>query len=76
MGEKRDKFLKVVKLSDNNLSLEIDYKLANMEKILSDAKEKLIERELAKKMRVDIANTEENACSPTLENNCKTTEDN
>lgn len=58
MGEKRDKFLKMVKLSDNSLSLEIDYKLANMEKILSDAKERLIERELAKNKRKDIANTE------------------
>ncbi len=66
----------MVKLSDNSLSLEIDYKLANMDKILSDAKEKLIYRELAKNKRKDIANTEVNACNPTLENNCKTTEDN
>ena len=76
MGEKRDKFLKMVKLSDNSLSLEIDYKLANMEKILSDAKKRLIERELAKNKMKDIANTEGKACNPTLENNCKTTEDN
>ncbi len=66
MEEKRDKFLKMVKLSDNSFSLQLNYTDENIDAIKKAFKERFDEID---KQRV-------NACNPTLENNCKTTEDN
>lgn len=66
MGEKREKFLKMVKLSDNSFSLQLDYSNENIDAIKKALKEQFDE----------IGKKRENACNPTLENNCKTTEDN
>mgnify|MGYP003607756011 CR=1 FL=1 len=66
MGEKRDKFLKMVKLSDNSFSLQLDYSNENIDAIKKALKEQFDE----------IGEKRVNACNLTLENNCKTTEDN
>ena len=66
MGEKRDKFLKMVKLSDNSFSLQLDYTNENIDAIKKAFKEQFDE----------IGKKRGNACNSTLENNCKTTEDN
>jgi hypothetical protein len=66
MGEKRDKFIKVVKVGDSAFILKLDYCPENIDAIEKAFKEQFDE----------IGKKSVNACNPTLENNCKTTEDN